>query len=113
MTEITRNDLTALRYMGIIVDRLKADREAYEQKRHENLAVYSQLLNLAQAQTRGPNAVGQVVSTGGVHAHSIGGLFHQINYPDWEPRLTQAEFDTLMAWADGEDILVHILSAER
>lgn len=139
--EITRNDQTAIAFLKKIMDRLDADRADYEARIaqfHATLnsfnTVYSQASNaspqaqLASAQLQAialqqtqlaQHVVVQNLANAGFqnqqafvngpgHSHGIG-----VTVPQWDPYLTQAEYDTLRAWADGEDILLHILSTER
>ncbi|MBB4230065.1 hypothetical protein [Rhizobium mongolense] len=132
--EITRNDQTAIAFLKKIVDRLDADRAAYEARiaqfhatlssfntvySHPNLT--SAQANMASVQLQAialqQTQLTQVAAQYGNHSHTVSTPGHShgigITVPQWEPYLTQAEYDTLRAWADGEDILLHILSAER
>lgn len=85
--EFTRNDRVAITFFGKIVDRLEEDKSTYEARCEQRLAEFKSLM--------------------------LPYPFGNVSYPAWEPTLTRAEYATLKAWADGEDILVHILSEER
>ncbi|KWV43843.1 hypothetical protein AS026_19425 [Rhizobium altiplani] len=111
--EFTRNDQTAVAFLKKIMDRLDTERQAYEDRVQQAVLTLNSFSapygltyqNAAIAAQYGNHS--HRVSTPG-HSHSIG-----ISVPQWEPYLTLAEYDTLRAWANGEDILVHILSTER
>ncbi len=126
--EITRNDITAIAYLKKIVDRLSKAEAEYEVRTLHNQAMAMQISSMV-------NVVQQVHSSG-AHNHGLNAIQHaqaqyaQAQYaqalnqtqhihsipftiPPFTPYLTEAEYNVLKAWADGDDILVHLLSADR
>ena len=108
--EITRNDLTAIAFLKKVMDRLNAEQAAYETRVQQFDAALS-AFNSAAALAYNPKSGVLGVSPhygSSAHTHSIG-----ISVPAWEPYLTLSEYNTLRAWSDGDDILIHLLSEER
>lgn len=117
--EITRNDQTAIAFLKKIMDRLAGERQAYDARVQQailTLSSFNTSYSMAYNQQSGvlgispqQQAIAAQYGNGTPsHSHSIG-----ISVPQWEPYLTLSEYKALKAWADGEDILIHLLTEER
>lgn len=103
--QLSRNDVAALRVLTKIMTRLSEDREAYEAR----VAQFNSSFNTLGASS----GLAQLVSVA-VGSHSRSASSHLgLSLPDWTPYLTAAEYETLQAWGDGEDVLIHVLQQER
>lgn len=124
---INRNDLAAIAVMKKIVDRLAKKKAEHEERvaahhaqvqliRHAltQMNPHSTQLN-QQTLNSQLNAMSnaQYAAMYGSHSHTI-----SYNQPslaammEWVPYLTAQEYAVLEAWANGDDVLVHLLSRE-
>lgn len=103
--QLSRNDVAALRILTKITTRLSEDREAYEAR----VSQFNASFNTLGVSTGLAQLVTVAVGTHSRAASSRLGL----SMPEWTPYLTKAEYDTLKAWADGQDVLLHVLAEER
>lgn len=125
---INRNDIAALSIIRKIVDRLTTEKAEYEERvRIANLqaqqiqyamsqlnAMNSHSAQLSQSRYNGQmnalanaqNAIYQLAQQQAYNQPSLARVM------DWVPYVTLQEFEALKAWADGEDVLLHLLSRE-
>ncbi|PDS75467.1 hypothetical protein [Rhizobium sp. L43] len=122
--EFTRNDVAAIKVLGKIMDRLEADKAAYEAHREAQSAAINnlnamlsgtQLQAQQAAQSQYQAAMQQLGGYSQNYVHFTPGSTRHANiaFPEWEPTLTRSEYATLKAWADGEEIILHVLAEER
>ncbi len=116
---INRNDLAAIAVMKKIVDRLSADKAAYDERVRTHNAQAQQI-----SQMLNQYGIQQALAVRGrahaAHSHQLqqyanAQFYNQPAFavmPPWEAYITPQEFAVLEAWANGEDVLVHLLSRE-
>lgn len=122
--EFTRNDVAAIKFLGKIFDRWELDKAAHEKRCQEAISHYqnmslqyvnmsqtSQSLSQVAAQANRLHALQMLAQTQNPNAYTLGSP--SISVPRWEPYLTQSEYETLLAWRNGEEIILHVLAEER
>jgi hypothetical protein len=117
MSQEEINDKAVLLEVTRIVDRLEADLIAYEQR----LAAYHELVNsLSSAGFTNPTAyftrpasaslATTKITAATITSATIATGSGSYSIPGWVPYLSQSEYETLKAWRDGENMIVHKLS---
>jgi hypothetical protein len=103
--EVTRNDMAFLQYMRTLADQIEREEEPYT-------AQLQQWLD--QAIQNGPARTITLAAPGTITAsttNQVGAQTHSFP-PTFPKQVDRKDIEVMLAWARGEDVLVHVLERE-